>query len=41
MPFQPPVVQKMIREQRSGRRDWSYQIWQLLTLEVWLQSFID
>jgi asparagine synthase (glutamine-hydrolysing) len=39
--FQPLVVQKMIREKRSGRRDWSYQIWQLLTLELWLQIFID
>jgi len=31
----------MIREQRSGRRDWSFQIWQLLTLDLWLQTFID
>jgi asparagine synthase (glutamine-hydrolysing) len=34
-------VRKMVREHRSGRRDWSIQIWQLLTLELWMQNFVD
>ena len=34
-------VEKMIRQHRAGRQDWSMQIWQLLTLELWMQSFLD
>jgi asparagine synthase (glutamine-hydrolysing) len=39
--FQPNAVRKLIQEHRSGQHDWSMQIWQLLTLEVWFQTFID
>jgi len=39
--FSPAFVRRIICEQRSGRRDWSYQIWQLLTFELWLQTFMD
>jgi len=39
--FQPECVQRLIREHRSGARDWSYQLWQLLTLELWQQTFTD
>jgi len=39
--FSAEAVQKLIREHRSGKRDWSMQIWQLLTLELWMQNFID
>ena len=39
--FEPSAVQRMVREQRNGRRDWSMQIWQLLTLELWMRTFID
>ncbi|MDQ3701809.1 MAG: asparagine synthase (glutamine-hydrolyzing) [Chloroflexota bacterium] len=39
--FEPAAVRRLIQEQRSGRRDWSMQIWQLLTLELWLQAFVD
>jgi asparagine synthase (glutamine-hydrolysing) len=39
--FRPDVVRKMVREHRSGRRDWSMQVWQLLTLELWMQNFLD
>jgi asparagine synthase (glutamine-hydrolysing) len=39
--FNPAAVRTLIDEQRSGRRDWTYQIWQLLTLELWHQAFID
>ena len=37
--FNVDYVQKMIQQQRSGRVDWSMQIWQLLTLELWMQAF--
>jgi asparagine synthase (glutamine-hydrolysing) len=39
--FRPESIQKFIREHRSGTQDWSMQIWQFLTLELWTQSFID
>ena len=39
--FEPSAIRNVIREQRSGRQDWSMQIWQLLTLELWMQAFID
>jgi asparagine synthase (glutamine-hydrolysing) len=39
--FRPEAVRQMIADQRSGRQDWSLQIWQLLTLELWMQAFID
>ena len=37
--FNASVVKKLITEQRSGRFDWSMQLWQLLTLELWMQAF--
>lgn len=39
--FEPKAVRQLIKEHRSGRQDWSLQIWQLLTLELWLQVFLD
>ena len=39
--FRPDAVQRLVREQRTGREDWSFQIWQFLTLELWMQRFID
>lgn len=39
--FDPAAVASMVEEQFSGRRDWSLQVWQLLTLELWQQAFID
>jgi asparagine synthase (glutamine-hydrolysing) len=39
--FRPEVVRRYIDEQRRGAEDWSMQIWQLLTLEIWMQLFID
>jgi asparagine synthase (glutamine-hydrolysing) len=39
--FDPAVVRTMVEEQRKGRQDWSYQVWQLLTLELWLETFLD
>jgi asparagine synthase (glutamine-hydrolysing) len=39
--FRPESIQKLIREHRSGTQDWSMQIWQFLTLELWTQSYLD
>jgi asparagine synthase (glutamine-hydrolysing) len=39
--FQPGAVLKMVQEHRRGTQDWSMQIWQLLTLELWMQTFVD
>ncbi|HTT24540.1 MAG TPA: asparagine synthase (glutamine-hydrolyzing) [Candidatus Sulfotelmatobacter sp.] len=39
--FRPEAVRKLVREHRSGKADWSMQIWQLLTLELWMQNFLD
>ena len=39
--FRPEVVRRYVDEQRRGKEDWSMQIWQLLTLEIWMQLFLD
>jgi asparagine synthase (glutamine-hydrolysing) len=39
--FQSDRVQAMVKQHRDGAQDWSMQIWQLLTLELWMQSFMD
>jgi asparagine synthase (glutamine-hydrolysing) len=39
--FRPETVRRFVREHRSGRQDWSMQVWQFLTLELWMQNFID
>lgn len=39
--FRPEAVQRLIGEHRKGRQDWSMQLWQLLTLELWMQTFLD
>ena len=39
--FRPAAVRRLVREHRSGRQDWSMQIWQFLTLELWMQNFLD
>jgi asparagine synthase (glutamine-hydrolysing) len=39
--FQPDAVRSLVQEHRSGAQDWSMQIWQLLTLEIWMEQFID
>jgi asparagine synthase (glutamine-hydrolysing) len=39
--FQPGAVRRYIDEHRRGAEDWSMQIWQLLTLEIWMQLFLD
>lgn len=39
--FRPAIVRQYVKEHREGRHDWSMQIWQLLTLELWIQTFLD
>jgi asparagine synthase (glutamine-hydrolysing) len=39
--FRPESIRKLIAEHRAGRQDWSMQIWQFLTLELWMQNFVD
>ena len=39
--FRPEEVRRYVDEQRRGAEDWSMQIWQLLTLEIWTQLFLD
>jgi len=39
--FRPEAVQGYIDEHRTGREDWSMQLWQFLTLELWMQTFLD
>ncbi len=39
--FSPPAVRRFVSEHRSEAQDWSMQIWQLLTLELWMQTFLN
>jgi asparagine synthase (glutamine-hydrolysing) len=39
--FEPAVVRGYVEEHRQGTQDWSMQIWQFLTLELWMQTFLD
>ncbi len=37
--FDPTAIRRLVDQHRSGRHDWSAQIWQLLTFELWQQQF--
>ena len=39
--LRPESVRKFVKEHRDGSQDWSMQIWQFLTLELWMQTFLD
>ena len=39
--FDATAVQKLVVEHRSRRRDWSLQLWALLSFELWTQSLVD
>lgn len=39
--FRPEVVKGMIKEHTAGKRDYTFQLWSLLMLELWHQRFID
>jgi len=36
---QEPLL-RMVAEQRAGKRDWSKQLWELLTLETWYRNVL-
>ena len=31
----------MIVDDRSGKKDYAYQIYQLITIELWFRNFVD
>ena len=37
----PAGVDRLLREHLSGTRDWNEQIWLLLMLELWCQTYVD
>ena len=37
IPRAEPLL-RMVAEQRRGKRDWSKQLWELLTLETWYRN---
>ena len=39
--FNPTFVEKLIREDKEGKKDNAYQIYQLLTVELWFKQFMD
>ena len=39
--FRPEAVRGFVDQHRRGAQDWSMQIWQFLTLELWMQTFLD
>jgi asparagine synthase (glutamine-hydrolysing) len=39
--LRPEVVRGFVQEHRRGAQDWSMQIWQFLTLELWMRAFFD
>jgi asparagine synthase (glutamine-hydrolysing) len=39
--FEPTAVRQLITQHRDGTADYTYQIWALLTFELWQQIFID
>ncbi len=39
--FDVSAVRRILQENESGREDFSLHVFQLLTLELWIQSFLD
>ena len=39
--FNPQFVQNLINEDRKGYKDNAYQIYQLLTIELWMREYLD
>jgi asparagine synthase (glutamine-hydrolysing) len=37
----PGMVQRLVAEHRSGEEDHSLRLWAFLTLEFWIQQFLD
>ena len=39
--FNPTFVKKLIGDDKAGKKDNAYQIYQLLTTELWFRKFVD
>ena len=39
--FQPKIVAKLLTEHCTGQEDHAEDLWDLLVLELWHQTFID
>jgi asparagine synthase (glutamine-hydrolysing) len=39
--FDPAMVQNLIAQNEGGKQDYTLQIWALLTLELWQQTYLD
>ena len=39
--FNPAEVKKIIETNLSGKEDFNLQVFQLLTLELWMREFLD
>jgi asparagine synthase (glutamine-hydrolysing) len=39
--FRPEIVRRFVDEHRAGKKDWSMQLWQFLTLELWIETFLE
>jgi asparagine synthase (glutamine-hydrolysing) len=39
--FRPETVSRFVAQHISGERDFTYQLWTLLMLELWFKEFID
>jgi len=39
--FNYDFIEQMIKEDRSGKEDNAYRIYQLLTIELWFRTYID
>ena len=39
--FEVDFVREMIENDRNGKEDNAYQIYQLLTIELWFREFVD
>lgn len=39
--LQPAHVETLLREHDAGTWDWSGEIWRLLTLELWMERYLD
>ncbi|MDP7034133.1 MAG: asparagine synthase (glutamine-hydrolyzing) [Planctomycetota bacterium] len=39
--FRPEEVHQLQEDLRTGRKDTALQIWQILTLELWMRAYID
>ena len=39
--FNPVVVRQLVNDDRSGRRDGSYVLFSIMSIELWLRKFVD